>query len=237
MVIFILLGLWEVLCVKIKEMPYYNRPGVRLQRKGVSVLSDAELLAVVLGRGDFTENAVDQANRVLSVYNFDRLVGLSVHELEVEFRNPVKAMKIRAMFEIFRRTNRLQRKGFKQKVSSAEDVFHFYLDELADKKKEQFHALLLDTKNHIIGDALIAVGTLNASLIHPREVFNPAVKASANAVVLVHNHPSGDCRPSREDEEVTKLLDEAGDVLGIKVVDHVIIGSDGFTSLREKGFV
>ncbi len=223
--------------MKIKEMPFYNRPGVRLKREGVSALSDAELLAVVLGRGDFTENAIDQANRVLSSFNFDKMIELSVHELEKEFRNPVKAMKIQAMFEIFRRTNRLKRKGFKQKISSAEDVFHFYLDELLDKKKEQFHALLLDTKNHIIGDALIAVGTLNASLIHPREVFNPAVKASANSVVLVHNHPSGDCKPSSEDMEVTKVLGEAGDVLGISVVDHVIIGSDGFTSLKEKGIV
>ena len=218
--------------MKIKEMPFYNRPGVRLKRKGVSSLSDSELLAVVLGRGDFTENAVDQANRVLSGFNFDKLAQLSLPELEKEFRNSVKAMKINAMFEIFRRTNRLKNKGFKAKIKTAEDVFNFYKDELEDKNKEHFYALLLDTKNRIISEQLISVGTLNASLIHPREVFNPAIKASANAIILVHNHPSGDCKPSKEDENVTKILKDAGDLVGIKVLDHVIVGEDGFNSVK-----
>ena len=222
--------------MKIKEMPFYNRPGVRLKRKGVSALSDSELLAVVLGRGDFTENAVDQANRVLSGFNFDKLASLSLLELEKEFRNSVKAMKINAMFEIFRRTNRLKNKGFKVKIKTAEDVFNFYKDELEDKNKEHFYALLLDTKNRIISEQLISVGTLNASLIHPREVFNPAIKASANAIILVHNHPSGDSELSNEDEEITKILFNAGELLGIKLLDHIIIGKNDFTSLKKKGF-
>ena len=223
----------EVRFLKIKEIPWYNRPGVRLKRKGVSALSDAELLAVVLGRGDFTENAIDQANRVLAGFNFDKLACLTVSELEHEFRNSVKAMKINAMFEIFRRTNRLKNKGFKVKIKNAEDVFNFYKDELEDKNKEHFYALLLDTKNRIISEQLISVGTLNASLIHPREVFNPAIKASANAIILVHNHPSGDCKPSKEDIHVTKMLNEAGELIGIKVLDHVVVGKDGFESVKD----
>ena len=223
--------------MRLKEIPWYNRPGVRLKKKGVSHLSDAELLAIVIGRGNQKENAVDLSNRVLRSYNFDKLSELSFHELKREFRNQVPAMKIMAMYEIFRRTNRLKKKGFKPKIRSAEDVFNYFVDELQDKKKEYFYALFLDTKNRIIGEELISVGTLNASLIHPREVFNPAIKASANSIILVHNHPSGDCTPSDVDKAVSKMLYNAGDLLGINVLDHVIIGKDSFTSLKENGVI
>jgi len=223
--------------MKIKDMPWDNRPGMRLKNKGVSSLSNAELLAVVLGRGDYEENAVDISNRVLKSYNFDKLSDLSFHELKGEFRNQVPAMKIQAMYEIFRRTNKLKKIGNKVKIKTAEDVFNYFVDKLQDKKKEHFYALYLDTKNCIISEELISVGILNASLIHPREVFNPAIKASANSLILVHNHPSGDCKPSSEDETVTKMLYNAGDLLGIKVLDHVIIGKDSFTSLKEKGLL
>ena len=126
--------------MKIKDIPWYNRPGIRLKKKGVSILSDAELLAIVLGRGNTEENAIDLSNRVLGNYNFHKLADLSLHELEKEFKNQVKAMKITAMFEIFRRTNRLNKKGFKPKIGNAEDVFNYYVDQLQDKKKEHFYA-------------------------------------------------------------------------------------------------
>jgi DNA repair protein RadC len=216
-------------------MPWYNRPGARLRRKGVFSLSDAELMAIVLGRGDKNENAVDLANRVLASYNFDKLADLTLPELEHEFRNPVKAMKITAMFEIFRRTSKLMKKGFKSQIKTASDVYQYFVDELQNKTKEYFYALFLDTKNRILKEELISVGTLNESLIHPREVFNYAVKASCNAVILVHNHPSGDCVPSENDKVVTKELVEAGKIMGINVLDHVIIGKDGFISLKESG--
>ncbi|EMR73850.1 DNA replication and repair protein RadC [Thermoplasmatales archaeon SCGC AB-539-N05] len=220
--------------MKIKEIPWYNRPGIRLKKKGVGSLSDAELLAVVLGRGNTEENAVDISNRVLKSFNFDKLSILSFHELKGEFKNQVPAMKILAMFEIFRRANRLMSKGFKVKIKSAEDVYNYFKDELVVKNKEHFYALFLDTKNRIIGEELISVGTLNSSLIHPREVFNPAIKASANSIILVHNHPSGDNSPSNEDEEVTKIIKDAGDILGIKVLDHIIIGKENYFSLKNK---
>ena len=219
--------------MKIREIPWFDRPWTRLKNKGVSNLSNAELLAVVMGRGNFQENAVDLSHRVLSKYNFHKLVDLSLPELENEFKNDIQAMRIQAMFEIFRRTGRLQKKGYKHKIESAKDVFNYYVDELHDKKKEHFYALFLDTKNRIIDEELISVGTLNSSLIHPREVFKSAIKASSNAVILVHNHPSGDCTPSSEDKEVTKMLYNAGHLLKIKVLDHVVIGEDGFTSLKE----
>lgn len=219
--------------MKIRDIPWYNRPGIRLKKKGVSTLSDAELLAVVIGRGNKEENAVDISNRVLKSHNFNKLSNLSFHELEDEFKNQVPAMKMLAMFEIFRRANKLTRKGYKASIKTAKDVYSYFVDELQEKNKEFFYALLLDTKNKIIGEELISVGTLNSSLIHPREVFNPAIKASANSIILVHNHPSGDCKPSEEDENVTKMLNDAEDILGIKVLDHVIIGNDNFVSLKD----
>ena len=178
--------------MKIYDMPRFNRPGIRLKRKGVSALSDAELLAIVLGRGNKEENAIDLSNRVLKSQNFHKLADLSLNELENEFKNEVKAMKIQSMFEIFRRTNKLMKSGYKQKIVSAEDVFNHFVDELKNKKNEYLYALFLDTKNRIIDKKEISKGTLNASLIHPREVFKPAIQASSNSVILVHNHTSGD---------------------------------------------
>ena len=218
--------------MRIKDIPWYNRPGVRLKKKGASALSDAELFAIVIGRGSKSENAVDLSNRILKSFNFDRLGSLSFHELKLEFKDQVPAMKVVAMFDIFRRTSRLESKGFKVKIKNAEDVYNYFKDRLACKNKEHFIALFLDTKNRIIGEEVVSVGTLNSSIIHPREVFNPAIKASANAIVLVHNHPSGECMPSDEDKQVTKMLNEAGKILGIKVLDHVIIGKDGFVGVK-----
>ncbi len=220
--------------MKISEIPWFDRPWTRLKKKGVSNLSNAELLAAVLGRGNKKENAIDLSHRVLSKHHFNKLTDLSLTELEKEFKNDIQAMRIQAMFEIFRRTNRLNKGGYKQKIKTAEDVFNHYVDKLQDENKEHFYALLLNTKNQIISEELISVGTLNSSLIHPREVFNPAIKASANSIILVHNHPSGDCTPSSEDKEVTKIITNAGDILGIKVLDHIIIGKENYFSLKNK---
>ena len=219
--------------MKISDIPWQNRPGIRLKQEGALALSNADLLAIVLGRGNFEENAIDISNRVLKSYNFDKLSDLSFHELKEEFRNQVPAMKIMAMYEIFRRTNKLKKMGNKRKIETAKDVFNYYVDKLQDKKKEHFYALYLDTKNQIIEEKLVSKGILNASLIHPREVFNPAIRASSNSVILVHNHPSGNYAPRKEDKEVTKLLDNAGNLLGINVLDHIIIGKDGYYSFKE----
>ena len=222
--------------MNIREMPWFERPGARLKRSGPEVLSDAELLAIVLGRGSKEENVIDCSRRVLREQNLHYLAEQSLPELAKTFGDDtVKALKVSAMFELFRRTNRLKVQGFRTKIQSAEDVYHYFADRLAEKKKEYFYALCLDTKNRIISETLVSVGILDASLIHPREVFNPAVKASSHAVILVHNHPSGEAEPSKEDKEVTKLLMEAGRVLGIEVLDHIIIGKDGYVSLKEKG--
>ena len=139
-------------------MPWQNRPGIRLKQEGTSALSNADLLAIVLGRGNFEENAIDISNRVLKSYDFDKRSDLSFHELKEEFRNQVPAMKIMAMYEIFRRTNKLKKMGNKRKIETAKDVFNYYVDKLQDKKKEHFYALYLDTKNQIIEEKLVSKG-------------------------------------------------------------------------------
>ena len=120
--------------MKIKDIPWYNRPGIRLKKKGVGILSDAELLAVVLGRGNTSENAIDLSNRVLKSFNFDKLSKLTFHELKSQFKNQVPAMKLLAMFELFRRTNKLSSKGFKTKIKTAKEVYN-HLKEEAPKSK------------------------------------------------------------------------------------------------------
>jgi DNA repair protein RadC len=221
--------------MKTKDISFFDRPWTRIKKKGVSNLSNAELLAAVIGSGFEEENAIDLSHRVISKYNFDKMNELTLPELKKEFKKEIHALKVQAMFEIFRRTNRLNKNGFKTKIKTAKDVYNYYIDNLQNKKKEHFYALLLDTKNQIISEELISVGTLNSSLIHPREVFNPAVKASANSIILIHNHPSGDSTPSSEDKKVTKMIYNAGDLLKIKVIDHIIIGSNSHSSLKELG--
>lgn len=223
--------------MKMKEIPRSNQPWTRLEQDGVSAMHDGELLAAVIGMGFGKENAVDLSNRVLASYDFTELANLSFLELKQEFKKDIHAKRVQAMFEIFRRTNKIIKYGDSKQIKTAEDVYNYFVDDIKDRKKEHFYVIMLNTKNRIIGKELISVGTLNSSLIHPREVFNPAIKASANSIILVHNHPSGDCKPSKEDENVTKILYDAGDLLGIKVLDHVIIGKDGFTSLKENGML
>lgn len=218
--------------MRMKDIPWWNRPGTKLKRKGEEKLNDAELLAIILEKGvRLNESSIDLANKLLNKHNFHRLTDLSLTELKKEV-GEIKALKIKAMFEIFKKTSRLKRKGFKPTIECAKDVYNYFVDELKDKKKEYFYVLLLDSKNRIIKEELISIGTLNSSLVHPREVFKEAIKNSANAIILVHNHPSGDCEASDKDYEINKKLKETGKLVDIKVLDHIIIGKENFLSLK-----
>jgi len=212
--------------MRISEMPWWNRPSSRLKREGAEKLNPAELLSLIIWSGEKGENAIDMSNRLLKKYSFGRLSELSLTELEKEL-DEVKALKIKAMFEIFKITDWVKRKGFKPTIECAKDVYNYFIDELGDKKKEHLYILMLDSKNRIIKEELISIGTLDSSLVHPREVFKAAIKESAFAIMLVHNHPSGDPSPSDEDLKVTKQIIEAGKILNILVLDHVILGKDG----------
>jgi len=219
--------------MKIKDISKENRPRERFLKNGAMSLSDAELLAVILQKGSKKENVVDMSNRLLSKHGIDKLCDLSLKELqEIDGIGPAKAMQIKALFEFNKRHNLSRQNG--KPIKSAKDVYDYASQRLNSNDKEHFMVLHLDSKNRIIKDEVISIGTLNASIIHPREIFKSAIKESANSIILVHNHPSGDSEPSAEDEQVTEKLFGAGELLNIKVLDHVIIGKDNYYSFKEK---
>lgn len=218
--------------MKIKEMPWYQQPWTRVELDGVSAMNDAELLAAVLGQGYGEENAVDLSNRVLESYTFSKLAVLSLQDLKREFKKDILAIRIAAMFEIVRRTNKLTK--FTKKIRTAEDVYEYYIFELKDKIKKYFYALYLDKNHRIIYEMLLSIGTLDVNLIHPWKILYPAIKTHSHSIILVHNNPSGECKPSLNDIQVMKLLFDAGKMTGINVIDYIIIWKNGFISLNEK---
>ncbi len=174
------------------------------------------------------------SNRLIKEYKLEKLFECSLKELqEIKGIGQAKAMQILTIAEIQKRIN--QSKQPIKRISCAEDVFNLMHEKLKDKKEEHFYILLLDTKNNLITEpVLITKGILDASIIHPREVFKPAIKNSAAKIILVHNHPSGDPSPSGEDMEITEKLTIVGDELGIKVLDHVIISGDKYWNWKER---
>ncbi len=219
--------------MRIKDISLENRPRERLEKQGPSVLSDAELLAIILKTGNKDENVIDMSNRLISKYGVDKLSSCSLVELqEIKGIGNAKASQIIALFEFNKRHNISKQNG--KPIKTAKDVFDYCSPKLSGVDKEHFMILHMDTRNKIIKDEIVSVGTLNSSLIHPREVFKSAIKESANAIILVHNHPSGDVEPSEEDKKITDILFKAGELLSIKVLDHVIIGKDSWYSFKDK---
>lgn len=221
----------------IHDLPLSERPRERLQRLGVGALSAQEILAVILGRGVSGESVMVTAQRLLS--KFENLKGIaeaSVEELsQVKGIGIAKAAQIKAAFELASRLDGYAQMGGKTVVKTPEDVIGVVGSRLRDKKKEYFLAILLDTRNQLIKVAEISVGSLDTSIVHPREVFKEAISASAAAVILAHNHPSGDAQASPDDIKLTKRLAEAGELVGIDVLDHIIIGGKKFSSLKREG--
>ena len=224
----------------IKDWPAEDRPREKLIDKGPQALTETELLAIVLRNGNAStgENAIDQARRLLD--KFHSLKGIdqaSVGEITgVKGVGPAKAAQIKASLEIARRVG-TQPWESGQPLRSSEDVFHHFRDVLAREKREFFYVVLLNNKNRKLRDVKISEGSLTASLVHPREVYNPVIRESAAAVIFVHNHPSGDPAPSSEDIEITRRLKEVGEVMGVRVLDHVVIGHDRYFSFSDKGML
>ena len=221
----------------IKELPPELRPRERLLEAGPAALSEQELLGLLLGIGNRQKTAVELAGDVISDAGGLRgLYDLSVHELlETNGIGEAKACIIMAAVEFARRVGRTRNPG-RPVISCPADVEGLLRGRIANLDRENFVAVLLNTKNEVLESPTISVGTLSASLVHPREVFKPAIRASAAGVILAHNHPSGNVEPSREDREVTRRLNEAAGVIGIEVLDHIIIG-DGYFSLKEHGML
>ena len=225
----------------IKCWPKAERPREKLMQLGVSALSDAELLALVLGSGDpgSGRSALDLGRElILQFKSLRSMADASCSEIQmVKGIGPAKATCIMAALDLARRIRGRDGRPIESftRFTSASQVYEHLNYEFRDRHKEHFMALLLDGKNRIISRAQISEGSLNQSIVHPREVFNAAVRQSAAAMILLHNHPTGDPAPSPEDLEVTRRLSEAGELMGIRVLDHIIIGEDAFYSFAEHG--
>ena len=215
--------------MKIKDLPEQNRPRERFLKYGPETLSDAELFAIILRTGTTGENVIDMANRLIKEYGLNNLFECSLKELQkIKGIGPDKGMQILAMAELGKRYN--SSKQDIKKISGPKDVFDLFHERLKNEKQENFYIVMLNTHNNIIAEYLVSKGTLDTSVLHPREIFKPAIKNSSSKIILVHNHPSGDPTPSREDLEITKIIIDSGDLLGIKVVDHIIIGKEKYWS-------
>jgi DNA repair protein RadC len=218
--------------MKILDMEKNSRPRERLEQFGVESLSDAELLAIILRTGTKSENVIDMSNRLIALYGIDELFNCTITELKkINGIGKSKAMQLLAVSELGKRI-RLKEKR-KEKINTAKDVFYLFEEKLKYEKQEFFYIVLLNTKNNVISIEKISQGILDASIIHPREIFKPAIRNSASRIILIHNHPSGDPTPSQEDLDITKKLKESGDLIGIEILDHVIIGDGEYWSWIE----
>ncbi len=222
----------------IKDLPLLSRPRERLEALGPQGVSEAELLAIILVTGSQKETALDLANRLLSKFQGLRgLLDVSLEELTtVPGIGYAKACQVRAALELAKRVQ-AWRENAMPVIKCPGDVAGLLMAEMRFLDREHFRILCLDTKSNVLKIETVSVGSLNASIVHPREVFKSAIRRSAAAILLAHNHPSGDPTPSKEDIDVTRRLWEAGEILGIKVLDHVIMGDNKYTSLKEKGLI
>ena len=219
---------------KIKDIPKVDRPREKLEKYGPERLSDSELLAILLRTGSEGINVVELSSKILRKFSGVGLAKASVKELKNTFGlGSAKACEIVACYELGRR-----HLHDKQSVLllSPKDVWD-ELKDIRDHKKEHFVIFFLDSRNQEIKREIVSVGSLNTSLVHPREVFEPAVRHLAAQVIIAHNHPAGDPSPSQEDSDITKQLVNAGKILGIEIIDHVIVTKDGFLSMKQKGIL
>ena len=221
----------------IHDLPIADRPRERLQRLGVEALSAQEILALILGRGIAGESVMVTAQRLLSQFGGLKVIaGASLEELaQVRGIGIAKAAQIKAAVELATRVEGYLESADKPLVKTPEDVANLVRGRLKGKKKEYFLAVLLDTRNQLIRVAEISVGSLDSSIVHPREVFKEAISASAAGVIFAHNHPSGDTEASKDDIEMTKRLAAAGEIVGIEVLDHIIIGGKSHISMKREG--
>jgi DNA repair protein RadC len=222
----------------IKEWPEDDRPREKLIKFGAENLSSAELLAIILRTGTKGKSALDHAKTFISNYGgFREIEKTSVSELrEIKGVGLAKAAQIKAVFEIAKRYS-AEKIEVGEQFQNSKQVFNHFHESMRSKKKEVFIAVLLDGKNRMIRDVQISEGSLTASIVHPREVFNPIIRDSAAGVILVHNHPSGDPMPSKEDKDITKRLKEVGELVGVKVLDHIIIGNGRYMSFADEGML
>ncbi|MEW4284237.1 RadC family protein [Priestia koreensis] len=222
----------------IKDFPQDERPRERLMLYGAKSLSNHELLGILLRTGTKEESVLQLSNRILQHFDGLKLLqDASIEEItHIKGIGTAKAVHIMAAIELGRRIGQLRSED-RYVIRSPEDGANYLMEELRILSQEHFVCLYLNTKNQVLHKQTIFIGSLNSSIVHPREVFKEAFRRSAASIICVHNHPSGDPTPSREDIEVTKRLKECGRIIGIDLLDHLIIGDRKYISLKEKGYV
>jgi len=223
---------------KITRWPKNERPRERLLQQGPQHLTEAELLGILIGKGTRKKTAIDIARELLDRYeSLQKLFSRSPSELiTVKGIGSAKAAILSAAFELVRRIQS-RKEGGKPSFKRSSDVAAYYLPLMRDLRKEVFKVLLLNRANRLIKEVPISEGTLDASVVHPRDVFREALLEPAGGIILVHNHPSGNPSPSEEDLRITKQLVEAGRLLGIKVYDHIILAGESYRSLADEGLI
>lgn len=223
--------------MSIKNWNDDDKPREKLINIGADKLTDSELLAILIGHGTKGVSAIDVGKDLLSKFgSLSKLVEVEPKRLQtIKGVGFTKSIIISAAFEIAKRVR--YHKDNLQKVKTPEDVAHYFIPRMAGLKKEEFRVLLLNSANAIFKELTISEGTLNSSLVHPREVFRDAIIEAAASIILVHNHPSGNPEPSNEDIKVTEKLVATGEIVGIKVLDHIIIAGDKFTSFSKLGLI
>lgn len=220
--------------VKIKDLPRVDRPREKLLKYGPTKLTTTELLALLLRTGIKGKNVIELANQILKTAGSSNIQNIGISDLKkIKGLGTVKAGEILACIELGKR---LLKEKVPLKVLTPQDIFESMKD-IRNLKKEHFIALYLDTRNQEITREIISIGTLNASLVHPREIFEPAIRHLASSIILIHNHPSGDPEPSKEDITLTNKLREAGKILGIEIMDHIVIVKDQYLSFKDQGLI
>ena len=219
--------------MKIKDLPKVDRPREKLIAKGADNLKDSELLAILLRSGTTGKNVIEIASQILSKYSKKRLLQMTYDDLsKISGIDSAKATTLLAAFELSKRALEVNDTNLPV-INTAKDAAA-QLTDMRDLKKEHFVVLYLNAKNQLVHKETISMGTLNANLVHPREVFEPALKHSAAQIIAAHNHPSGDPKPSDDDLDLTKRLTEAGKMMGIEIMDHVIVSKNSYFSFKEE---
>lgn len=221
----------------VRDLPVEDRPRERLFKLGAEALSLQELLCLILGRGTRAEPVTDIAHNLIRYFgNLQNMANASISELSnLKGIGPAKATQLKAAFELAKRLNNTTSNNIKTAIKNPQDVIKAVSSRLKDKKKEHFLLLSLDTRNQLIDIQTISIGSIDCSVVHPREVFKAAITDLATSIILVHNHPSGIPEPSEEDIKLTRRLLEVSKIMDIQILDHIIMGNDSYFSMKEKG--
>lgn len=225
--------------LRMLDIPENERPKEKLLRYGAESLSNPELLAIVLRTGTKGENVLNLSQKIIAELNgLNGILNASVKEMtKIKGVKEAKASQILAIAELFRRFNTYKSFNEFKRITSPREVANMFYGEMGASNQEVLKLIILNTKNEVIKIKDVFKGSLNSSLVHPREIFNEAIRSSAASIIICHNHPSGDPTPSSEDIKVTTRINQSGEIIGIKLIDHIIIGRNNYVSLKEKGIL